>query len=267
MPAMAYLGFTLWSLGEIDRAIALVERMRERVAGLTHANTLALGAVHAVVFELMRRDRSRVRLDVSNLVRIVREHDLRLFRAFGVFFEGWAMADAGAQAEGLEGMRRGAENLREQKALVFDARVKIALAEAEAQAGDPERALAVLDEALATAERAGYRAFEADLARLAAKFCSSATPPIPQAPRKRSKPRSMSPSNKARAASACARRSRSPRYIDRPAVPPTPTPSSRLRSKASRQRRKCPRLPRRRRCWRRFKTSMRSGPTWRSGGE
>ena len=163
VPAMAYLGFTLWSLGEIDRAIALVERMRERVAGLTHANTLALGAVHAVVFELMRRDRSRVRIDVSNLVRIVREHDLRLFRAFGVFFEGWAMADAGAQAEGLEGMRRGAENLREQKALVFDARVKIALAEAEAQAGDPERALAVLDEALATAERAGYRAFEADL--------------------------------------------------------------------------------------------------------
>jgi predicted ATPase len=163
VPAMAYLGFTLWSLGEIDRAIALVERMRERVAGLTHANTLALGAVHAVVFELMRRDRSRVRTDVLNLVRIVREHDLRLFRAFGVFFEGWAMADAGALAEGLEGMRRGAENLREQKALVFDARVKIALAEAEAQAGDPERALAVLDEALATAERAGYRAFEADL--------------------------------------------------------------------------------------------------------
>ena len=165
VPAMAYLGFTLWSLGEIDRAIALVERMRERVAGLTHANTLALGAVHAVVFELMRRDRSRVRTDVSNLVRIVREHDLRLFRAFGVFFEGWAMADAGALAEGLEGMRRGAENLREQKALVFDARVKIALAEAEAQSGDPERALAVLDEALATAERAGYRAFEADLRR------------------------------------------------------------------------------------------------------
>jgi class 3 adenylate cyclase/predicted ATPase len=163
VPAMAYLGLTLWPLGEIDRAIALVERMRERGAGLTHANTIALGALHAVVFELMRRDRSRVRTDVSNLARIVREHDLRLFRAFGVFFEGWAMADAGALAEGLESMRCGAENLREQNALVFDGRIKIALAEAEARAGDPEGALAVLDEALATAERAGYRAFEADL--------------------------------------------------------------------------------------------------------
>jgi hypothetical protein len=88
VPSLAYMGFTLWSLGEIDRAIALIERMRERVEGLTHANTLALGAVHAVVFELMRRDRSHVRTDVSNLVRIVHEHDLRLFRAFGVFFEG-----------------------------------------------------------------------------------------------------------------------------------------------------------------------------------
>ena len=43
--------------------------------------------------------------------------------------------------------------------------MKIALAEAEARAGDPDRAVAILDEALATSDRTGFRAFEAELHR------------------------------------------------------------------------------------------------------
>ena len=63
-------------------------------------------------------------------------------------------------------MRRGAELLREQKILAFDGLFKIALAEAEARAGDVDRAIVILDEALATSDRAGYRAFEAELHRV-----------------------------------------------------------------------------------------------------
>ena len=62
-------------------------------------------------------------------------------------------------------MRRGAESLSQQNALVFDGIIKIALAEAEAGAGDPDRAIAILDEALATVDRIGYRAFKAELSR------------------------------------------------------------------------------------------------------
>ena len=57
------------------------------------------------------------------------------------------------------------ELLREQNVLLFDGLLKIALAEAEARAGDPGRAVAILDEALATCDRIGYRAFEAELHR------------------------------------------------------------------------------------------------------
>ena len=63
-------------------------------------------------------------------------------------------------------MRRGVELLREQNVLFYDGLLKIALAEAEARAGGPDRAIAILDEALATAERTGYRAFEAELQRV-----------------------------------------------------------------------------------------------------
>jgi predicted ATPase len=44
--------------------------------------------------------------------------------------------------------------------------MKIALAEAEARAGDVDRAVAVIDEAVATCERTEYRAFEAELHRV-----------------------------------------------------------------------------------------------------
>ena len=43
--AMTFLAFASWPLREIDRATSLVERMRARVGGLTHANTLAFGAI------------------------------------------------------------------------------------------------------------------------------------------------------------------------------------------------------------------------------
>ena len=164
--AMAYLATALWPLGEVDRAVSLIDRMQARIADLTHVGTLANERMHAAMFELMRGDHARATANAFELARLTREHDLLLFRAFGVFLEGWATAATGALGSGLEDMRRGAELLREQNVLLSDGFVKIALAEAEARAGDPDRAVAILDEALATADRLGYRAFEAELHRV-----------------------------------------------------------------------------------------------------
>ena len=110
---------------------------------------------------------------------MVREHDLPLFRAVGEFLVGWATADGGAPADGLAAMRRGAESPRQQNALVFDGIIKIALAEAEAGAGDPDRAIAILDEALATVDRTGYRAFEAELHRARGEILLKRDPASP----------------------------------------------------------------------------------------
>ena len=164
--AMAYLAIASWPIGEVDRAISLIDRMQVRVAGLTHVGTLAYGRYIAAIFELTRRDPARAAPNAFELARLAREHDLRMFRALGVFLEGWATAASGAPGGGLEDMRRGVEQLREQNVLFFDGLLKIALAEAESQAGDPARAIAILDEALATCDRLGSRAFEAELHRV-----------------------------------------------------------------------------------------------------
>ena len=162
---MVNLANASWPLGEIDRAISLIERAELRSADFTHAGMRAFARMHSALFDLMRRDHARAAPKAFELVRIAREHELTMYGAFGAFLEGWASAAGGAPGGGLDGMRRAVEKLREQNVLLFDGLLKIALAEAEARAGDPERAIAILDEALATSDRTGYRAFEAELHR------------------------------------------------------------------------------------------------------
>ena len=63
--------------------------------------------------------------------------------------------------------------------MLFDGLLKIALAEAEARAGDTDRAIAFLDEALATCDRAGNRAFEAELHRVRGEILLKRDPANP----------------------------------------------------------------------------------------
>ena len=163
--AMTLLAIASWSLGEVDRAISLIDRMQTRIADVTHVGTLALGRMHAALFELMRGDRKRAAPSTFELARLAREHGLPMWDSFGLFLEGWLTSSSGAIGVGLGDMRRGIDQLRQQNVLFFDGLLKIALAEAEAAAGDLDRALAILNEGLATAERTGFRAYEGELHR------------------------------------------------------------------------------------------------------
>jgi class 3 adenylate cyclase/predicted ATPase len=163
--AMIYLAFALWALGEFGEAASLMERMRARVEGLSHATSLAHATALTAFFALMRGDRSQAGTSVSKLAQIVRDHELPLFHAIGEFLAGWVTAGGASLVEGVEAMRRGIESIRRQNAVVFDGIIKIALAKAEVRVGDPERALAVLDEALATCDRTGHSMFGCEIRR------------------------------------------------------------------------------------------------------
>ena len=128
------------------------------------------------MFELMRGDLSRAAPNAVELGRLAREHDLPMFRAFGVFLQGFATAESSGHSGGLDDMRRGIELLREQKVLAFDGLYKIALAEAEARAGDVDCAIAIIDEALATADRTSCRAYDAFLHRIRGDILLKADP-------------------------------------------------------------------------------------------
>jgi predicted ATPase len=164
--AMLLLAIVLWPLGDVQRAVSTVSSAETRLASLEHVGARAFGRLHAAMFELMRGDRSRLASSAIELARTAQEHELQLFHAWGVFLEGWVIAASQASASsGLGAMRRGIELLRGQNVVAYDGLVGIRLAEAETRAGDVDRALAILDEALATCERTGHRAFEAELHR------------------------------------------------------------------------------------------------------
>ena len=106
---MLYLAIALWPLGEVERAMSLVESAQARLAAITHVGTLAFGQHHSALFELMRGDRVRAALSAFLLARLAREHDLKLWRAFGVFLEGWAKSRErrpGRRARGHASRRR-----------------------------------------------------------------------------------------------------------------------------------------------------------------
>ena len=88
-----------------------------------------------------------------------------MWRAYAVFLDGFARRESDTSGGGLEDMRSGAELLRQQNVLTYDGLIKVALAEAEASAGDFNRALAIVDDTLATSQRTGHRAFDAELHR------------------------------------------------------------------------------------------------------
>ena len=176
--AMAYLALVLWPLGEIERAASFISRMLARMASLTHGNTIALGHMFAAQFALMHGGPMTGKANSLELARIASALDLAQFRAFGMFFDGWARVESDLLG-GLDGMRGGVDSLRAQNILIFDGLVKIALAKTEAEAGDPGRAVAILDEALATADRLGHRTFEAELHRARGEILLSREPANP----------------------------------------------------------------------------------------
>ena len=174
-----YLAIVLWPMGDVERAVSLVRSTETRIAGLSHIGTRANGNMHSAFFELMRGSLSHVALNAVELAQIAREHDLPMWRAFGLVLEGVATVEGGAHSEGVMDMRRGVELLREQNVRIFDGLIKIGLAEAEARAGDIDRAIAVLDEALATCDRIGHRAFEAELHRVRGEMLLKRNPANP----------------------------------------------------------------------------------------
>jgi predicted ATPase len=177
--AMLYLALALWPMGDVSRAISLVRDAEARRAGLAHINTRAYGILHASMFALMRDDPARAASDATELATLSREHNLPLWRAFAVFFEGLASAQNGASAGGLEDMRRGVALLREQSVPLFDGLLKVTLAESEAGAGDVNRAIAILDEALATSEQIGHHVYDAELHRVRGKMLLKRDPTNP----------------------------------------------------------------------------------------
>ena len=163
--AMIVLALTLWPLGEIKRASQYAEEATTQAALSTHVATEAFAHGFKSLFEMMRRDAGCALHEGEVLLGFARERLMPQWLAIGTFTLGWAQWQTGDREAAEKEMRNGMALFREQGIRFPLPLCAVLLAEIEDELGHIEHALAVLDDALADAERTGQHHFDAELHR------------------------------------------------------------------------------------------------------
>ena len=164
--AMVFMALALWPLGETDHARRIGEEMLTRAVASGHMLTTVFGHFQYAVLHVARRDAATTAPLAEAVVKLAREHGMPLYSAYGEFLHPWARWHLGDRDGGLAAMRRGIAACHDQGNVVFTTLFETALAEAEAEAGEIEAALASIDRAVALTERTGQRWNEADTHRV-----------------------------------------------------------------------------------------------------
>jgi predicted ATPase len=163
--AMVFIALSLWPLGETERARLIGEQMLARATASGHMLTTVFGHFQHALLHVARRDAAATAPLAEAVVKLAREHDMPLYRAYGEFLQPWSRWHLGDREGGLPAMRRGIVACRNMGNLIYTTLFDTALAEAEAEAGEIEAALASIDHAIALTERTGQRWNEADIHR------------------------------------------------------------------------------------------------------
>jgi predicted ATPase len=164
-----FLAYVLCALGEVDRMRMVLDQLAARSKQTSQIGTTVYALGTPVIIALMRWNPSEAATYIEMMVDRARTHQLPMHAAWGAFYGArsrWLLGGANA---GLEQMRNSIPVCRARGIGIFMPLFATHLAEAEAQAGDIEAALATIDGALAETERHGRRWFEAETYRVRAE--------------------------------------------------------------------------------------------------
>ena len=163
---MAYLALALWPLGEVDRARKIATEMIARATQIGHVGSTVYAHSHFALFEMMRRDRVATGRHSETLVELARVHQMPMFSGFGAAMAAWSRSDLDNPRTRLGDMRAGIAACRERGIGLSVPLFVMLLAEAEAEAGEVETALATIDDAIAEIGRDGQRWCESEAQRI-----------------------------------------------------------------------------------------------------
>jgi tetratricopeptide (TPR) repeat protein len=153
--AGAFLGFASWFLGDFQRARRLIEdavRLGREVGHLP-------STIHALCYEMfvesLRNDPNSVVADAENLLRISEQYGVEMYMALSRVFLSWAKGRLGDARLGANELQMSLAAYTSQGNRLGTPWILGLLAELEAAAGDADRALALIEEGLATAQTSG----------------------------------------------------------------------------------------------------------------
>jgi len=162
VPAMFYLAVVLWTVGEVDRSVGLMEQALNLALGSGHVPTIGYARICTCIFAAIRRKFGEAAPHAEKLVGLARERGLPQMLAYGTFVLGWS-SWCGGQSDGEAEMRDGLALLREMGIRPFEPFFGTLLAELEGTAGHVEAGLATLAAQLAIIEQTGQHWCDADV--------------------------------------------------------------------------------------------------------
>jgi predicted ATPase len=159
----AFLGWALWMLGEVDRAVIVADASIARARASRELPSLAFALVFAATLHKMRRDRERALALAREAGALAERHGYPVWLAVARLIGGWcAIGEESALAQIL-GAMAGAGHTGNQGAVPH---ILSIFAEAQRAAGLRDQALATLDGALGLSAGFEMAFWDAELHRL-----------------------------------------------------------------------------------------------------
>ena len=173
---MRFLALVLWPLGSIDRARRLAG---EEVSALGENSALAQAnaLVQRAVFDGLCGVHPRMLQQTEMILALAREHTMPLYVAAGTSLNGFARWRAGDLTDGLAEMSRGWTLLHENDCYLCEPFWAMQVALANAEAGQLESGLEILEELIVWTEQSGQHWLDSELHRVRGELLLRRDPP------------------------------------------------------------------------------------------
>jgi len=163
--ARAVLAFTMWLSGDLPRARELIEEATRLAGKLGHPPTTGTVLIYKIAIEVARNDFESVVVDAENFLKISQQHGMGYYLALSRLYLSLGRTRLGG-AQRVDDFRKSLADYRDQGNRVIVPGFLGILARLEAAAQNYERALALIDEALAMSQEGGDRLYDSNLHRL-----------------------------------------------------------------------------------------------------
>ena len=163
---LAVAALTLWSLGYPDQALKRMQESLTLAEELSHPFSLAFALSCSAVFHQLRQEEQAVQERAQALITLSHEHGFALRAATGTVLLGWTLAKHGHLEEGISQMRQGIALCQAAGAELWTPGYLTLLAETCGKAGQAEKGLSLVAEALITVGKKGAQRGYAELYRL-----------------------------------------------------------------------------------------------------
>jgi predicted ATPase/class 3 adenylate cyclase len=166
VPSRCQLSWELWMTGYADQAHARAEEALELATRLGRPFSMVFALMYAIALAHFRGDYSTIRPRAESLIEIARENGFPYWSAVGYMVIGRVLVGEGNHDAGIIRMLDAMRTLRETGGELIYSYALSLLAESYVKAREPEKGLAVVEEALKGIETSGQHMHEAEIWRL-----------------------------------------------------------------------------------------------------